>query len=53
MCWFIDSYMIDRIIDKLLALMTHQIAGSRDAPTTPLSCITHHAMMHQNHERLL
>ena len=39
--------MIDRIIDKLLALMTHQIAGSRDAPTTHLSCIK--AIMHQNH----
>ena len=36
--------MIDRIIDVLLALTTHQIAGSRDAPTTHLSCITRHAM---------
>ena len=40
-CWFIVSYIIDCIIDDLLvAWMTHQIAGSGDAPTTPLSCIT-------------
>ena len=52
-CWFIDTYMIDRNIDDLLALMAHQIAVFRDAPTNHLSFITHHEVIHQNHERIL
>ena len=32
--------IIDTIVDDLLAFLTHQIAGSGNAPTTHLSCIT-------------
>ena len=41
--------LITSLMTRNEALMSHQIAGFRDATTTYLSHITHHAIMHQNH----